>query len=96
MSFNFEEFVKKYYVHPETIEFFKARLADNVQPYYEVGVEEARKQSVAAAIKYGGTVNLDGKETEFIIPSPHCKGKFFLIEISVFLSYNLTNSHARC
>ncbi|XP_060564558.1 ethyl acetate hydrolase-like isoform X1 [Ruditapes philippinarum] len=73
MSFNFEEFVKKYYVHPETIEFFKARLADNVQPYYEVGVEEARKQSVAAAIKYGGTVNLDGKETEFIIPSPHCK-----------------------
>ncbi|XP_053408255.1 carboxylesterase NlhH-like isoform X2 [Mercenaria mercenaria] len=73
MSFNFEEFLKKYYVHPETIDFFKARLADNVQPYYEVGVEEARKQSIAAALKYGGSINLEGTEKEFIVPSPHCK-----------------------
>ena len=75
MSFNFVEFVNKYYVHPETIEFFKARSAENLKPYYEVGVIEARKQGLEAAPKYAGIIDLDGKETEYIIPSPHCKGK---------------------
>lgn len=80
MSFDFEEFLKKYYVHPETIEFFKARLADNPKPYYEIGVEEARKTSIAVAEKYGGFVNLEGTEREFIIPSPYCKGKCISFE----------------
>lgn len=73
MSFDFEAFLKKYYVHPETIEFFKARLADNPKPYYEIGVEEARKTSIEAAAKYGGFVDLEGNETEYIIPSPYDK-----------------------
>jgi len=70
MSFDFEAFVKKYYVHPETIAFFLARAAENPKPYYDVGVEEARRTSLEVCTKYSGPDNFDGTETEVIIPSP--------------------------
>lgn len=70
MAFNLEEFAKKYYVHPETIDFLKARQADGSRPYYEIGVEAARKASAFVSAKYGGSISFDGTEQEFIVPSP--------------------------
>ncbi|KAL4217790.1 hypothetical protein ACF0H5_022528 [Mactra antiquata] len=73
MSFDFEKFVSTYFVHQETIDFYKARSQDNVKPYYEVGVEEARKTSLATALKYSGNVELDGEEKDIVVPSPYDK-----------------------
>ncbi|XP_052766599.1 esterase LipI-like isoform X2 [Mya arenaria] len=73
MSFNFEEFVNKYKPHKETLDFFLARAADGVQPYFEIGVDKARQASIEASEKYGGSVDLDGKEFELTVPSPYNK-----------------------
>lgn len=78
MSFDFEEFLKTHFVHQETIEFLKSGQQDGVRPYYEIGVEEARKVSEARAAKHGGSVELDGTETEISIPSPYDKGNYFI------------------
>jgi len=79
MSFNLEEFVKKYAPHRETIDFIKARADDNVKPIYEVGVERARQNGIEAAAKYGGSVELDGKTFDINIPSEFDKGTSFLL-----------------
>lgn len=69
-----EEFTKNYYVHPETIAFLHARAEDNVKPYYELGVDGARKASMAAAAKYGQKIEFSGMEEELIVPTPYSKG----------------------
>ncbi|WAR18907.1 LIPI-like protein [Mya arenaria] len=48
------KFVNKYKPHKETLDFFLARAADGVQPYFEIGVDKARQASIEASEKYGG------------------------------------------
>lgn len=74
MALSMDEFMQKYYVHPETLAFIQARVADNVKPYYEIGVHEARKASIAAAEKYTQRIDFNGTETEITVPSPFDKG----------------------
>ena len=62
--------------HPETTAYFQARAADNVKPYNELSVEEARKVSLVASQKYAGVTEFDGTEEEIIVPSKDCKGMF--------------------
>ena len=69
-----EEFFQKYDVHTETIDYIKGRMEANVQPYYEIGVIEARKASIAASAKFSQQIDFDGTETEISVPSPYDKG----------------------
>ncbi|KAH3848254.1 esterase LipI-like [Dreissena polymorpha] len=72
MAQNLEDFIKKYNPHAETVQFLKARAEDGVPPYFEIGVERARLESIKASEKYGGKIDFDGADTELFVPSPHC------------------------
>ena len=77
MAFNFEEFVKKYDVHPETISFLKLAAASGAKPYYEIGVDAARQTGTARNKLLAGEVQFKGSETELFVPSSEVKGTFY-------------------
>ena len=69
MSFNFEEYTKKYNVHPETIAVIKATPQDELNNV-ETKVGRFRTESGYLS----GTVEFEGSEKEMIVPSPDVKG----------------------
>ena len=75
MAFNLENIAEKYKIHSETESFLKARADEGAQPYHEMSVEEARAAAERAAEKYSGTVEFEGKQMDFLVPSIYNKGK---------------------
>ena len=75
MAFNLENLAEKYKIHSETESFLKARADEGVQPYHEIGVEEAREAAERAAEKFAGTAEFEGKQMDFLVPSIYNKGK---------------------
>ena len=75
MAFNFGDLANKYKIHSETESFFKARGDEGAQATHELSVEDARAASESAAEKYAGTVEFEGKQMDFLVPSIYNKGK---------------------
>ena len=70
MSFNLEEYLRKYEVHPETVALLKAT------PAHELNDVQAavRRYSLEGGEALAGRVELDGSEREIIVPSSAVKG----------------------
>lgn len=73
MAFNLEELSEKYKIHSETESFFKAQADVGAQPYHEMSVEDARAAAERAAERYSGTVEFEGKQMDFLVPSIYNK-----------------------
>ena len=71
MSFNLDDYVSKYNVHPETIALIKSTPDDELNSV-EAKVRRFRTESSHLV----GTVNFDGSEKETVVPSPFDKGTF--------------------
>ena len=75
MTFNLEEYVKKYGAHEETIGFLGASVGASATPYHELDVQSARLFRIKRTDFLAGIVKLEGSETELFIPSSHVRGK---------------------
>ena len=77
MAFNLEEFISKYDVHPETVNFLKAAAASGAKPYYEIGVVAARQYSIERNNQLAGKVEFEGSEKEIFVPSAEVEGTVY-------------------
>ena len=75
MTFNLEEYVKKYGAHEETIGFLGASVGASATPYHELDVQSARLFRIKRTDFLAENIKLEGSETEVSIPSPQVKGK---------------------
>ena len=75
-SFDIEEFIKKYDVHPETITFLKAAAASGERPCHEIGVEAYRELFDKRNKFMAGETEFEGAELDLIVPSQYGKGKY--------------------
>ena len=70
-----EELQSKYFVHPETFDFFKNRAENGfTKPYYDLSISEARESSLRSSRMFAGSVDYDGNIHEINIPSKTVKG----------------------
>lgn len=75
MAFNLENLAEKYKIHSETESFLKAQADEGAQPYHEMSVEDARAAAERATQRYSGSVEFEGKQMDFLVPSIYNKGK---------------------
>ena len=73
MSFNFEEYIKKFKPHPETIALLKATSQDDLDKFET----KLRRFTYEASHLLSGTVAFDGSEKEIFVPSQDVKGMFY-------------------
>lgn len=70
-----EELQSKYFVHPETFDFFKKRTEHGfTKAYFDVPISEARESSLRSSKLFSGNVDFDGTTKELNIPSKDVKG----------------------
>lgn len=76
MALEFDELKKKYKFHEETESFFELKAKNNIKPYTELSLEEAREANLNGAKLFGGETEFDGTIKEYFVPSINCEGKF--------------------
>ena len=64
-------FAEKYSIHQETYDYFCKNITLGNRPYYELGVEKAREQSIRSGLIMAGDIDFPGQSTSMMIPSPH-------------------------
>lgn len=70
-----EELQSKYFVHPETFDFFKKRTENGfTKPYYDLSISEARETSLRSSRMFAGNVDYNGNINDITIPSKTVKG----------------------
>ena len=72
MSYNFEEYIKKFKPHPETTALLKATSKDELDKF-----ETKLRRFSNAGSHLSGTVAFDGSEKEIFVPSQDVKGMFY-------------------
>ncbi|XP_063426175.1 ethyl acetate hydrolase-like [Mytilus trossulus] len=69
-----EELQSKYFIHPETFDFFKKRTEHGfTKAYFDVPISEARESNLRSAKLFSGSVDFDGTTRELNIPSKDIK-----------------------
>ncbi|GFN97073.1 AB hydrolase superfamily protein c1039.03-like [Plakobranchus ocellatus] len=64
-------FETKYSIHQETYDYGKVNVQLGNRPYYELGIEKSREQSLQSGTAMAGDVEFSGQTTEKVIPSPY-------------------------
>ena len=82
-SFDIEEFIKKYDVHPETITFLKAAAASGERPCHEIGVKAYRELFDKRNKFMAGETEFEGAEFDLNVPSQDVQVKYKTILIIV-------------
>ncbi|KAJ8308432.1 hypothetical protein KUTeg_013306, partial [Tegillarca granosa] len=83
MALEFDEIKKKYKFHEETESFFELKAKNNIKPYTELSLEEAREANLNGAKLFGGETEFDGTIKEYFVPSIDCE---VLIPVTVYRS----------
>ena len=85
MSFNFEEYTRKYDVHEETLALIKATPASK---WNDVNTAVSR-YSLDGGEALAGKADFEGSERELIVPSEDVNGKHFVLKIEYFVDRQL-------
>lgn len=62
-------------LHPEALALERLTKANNLKPYYELSVEDARQRNRNAAEIFGGTHDFSGTRHEIFVPSSEVDGE---------------------